>query len=98
CFHVTGVQTCALPIYVITSFYLKPEDGEEIALYKPGQYITVRVQPEGHDHTSIRHYRLSDAPGKDYYRISVKREDANETKPGGEIGRASCRKRVRIAE
>ncbi|MGM7719830.1 NO-inducible flavohemoprotein [Metabacillus sp. Hm71] len=60
---------------VITSFYLKPEDGKAIASYQAGQYLTVKVQPEGETYTQIRHYSLSDAPGKDYYRISVKRED-----------------------
>ena len=60
---------------VITSFYLKPEDGKAIASYLPGQYITVKVQPEDSEYTHIRHYSLSDIPGKDYYRISVKRED-----------------------
>lgn len=60
---------------VITSFYLKPEDGKAIASYQPGQYLTIKIQPEGETHTHIRHYSLSDAPGKDYYRISVKRED-----------------------
>lgn len=60
---------------VITSFYLKPEDGKAIASYGAGQYITVKVQPEDQEFTSLRHYSLSEAPGKDYYRISVKRED-----------------------
>lgn len=60
---------------VITSFYLKAEDGNAIASFKPGQYITVKVQPEGQEYTHLRHYSLSDAPGKDYYRISVKREE-----------------------
>ncbi len=31
----------------------------------------------------IRHYSLSDVPGKDYYRISVKREDAHDGIPAG---------------
>lgn len=60
---------------VITSFYLKPEDGKEIASYQAGQYLTVKVQPENETYTHIRHYSLSHSPGKDYYRISVKRED-----------------------
>lgn len=58
---------------VITSFYLKPEDGKEIATFLPGQYITVKVKPD--EYTQLRHYSLSDAPGKDYYRISVKKEE-----------------------
>ncbi len=60
---------------VITSFYLKPEDGLDIASYQAGQYLTVRVQPDGDTYTHIRHYSLSAAPEKDYYRISVKREE-----------------------
>lgn len=31
----------------------------------------------------IRHYSLSDSPGKDYYRISVKREEAHGDAPSG---------------
>ncbi|MFS0864687.1 NO-inducible flavohemoprotein [Fredinandcohnia sp. 179-A 10B2 NHS] len=60
---------------VITSFYLKPEDGKEIASYQAGQYITVKVKPDDQMYTHMRHYSLSDAPGKEYYRISVKREE-----------------------
>jgi nitric oxide dioxygenase len=70
---------------VITSFYLKPEDGGAIASYQAGQYLTVKVQPEGDEHTHIRHYSLSEAPGKEYYRISVKREDGNDVKSDGII-------------
>lgn len=68
---------------VITSFYLKPEDDNEIASYQPGQYITVSVKPENQEFTHLRHYSLSSAPGHPYYRISVKREDALMDKPAG---------------
>ncbi|MFC7681866.1 NO-inducible flavohemoprotein [Paenibacillus sp. GCM10028914] len=68
---------------VITSFYLKPEDGQAISQYKPGQYITLRVKPEGEQYYHIRHYTLSTAPGQPYYKISVKREDLAENKPAG---------------
>lgn len=58
---------------IVTSFYLKPADGGQLPPFVPGQYITVRI-----DHpttpTSPRNYSLSDRPGLDYYRISVKRE------------------------
>lgn len=58
---------------VITSFYLKPEDGGALPDYLPGQYITVRMPtPDGS--TTMRNYSLSDKPGQDYFRISVKRE------------------------
>ncbi len=58
---------------IVTSFYLKPADGGELPTFLPGQYITVHI-----DHpttpTSPRNYSLSDRPGLDYFRISVKRE------------------------
>jgi nitric oxide dioxygenase len=58
---------------IITSFYLVPANGSALPLYKPGQYITVRV-PTPCGHTTMRNYSLSDKPGQDYFRISVKRE------------------------
>lgn len=70
---------------VITSFYLKPADGKLIADFLPGQYISARVQIPGEKNTHIRQYSLSDSPGKDYYRISVKREDAMGDKPAGKV-------------
>jgi len=58
---------------VITSFYLEPADGSQLPKFKPGQYITTRVQtPCGH--TTMRNYSLSDKPGQVWFRISVKRE------------------------
>ncbi|GAB6990481.1 NO-inducible flavohemoprotein [Paenibacillus pini] len=68
---------------VITSFYLKPQDGKAIATYLPGQYITVRVKPEGEEYTHIRHYSLSKAAGDSSYRITVKKEAALADKPAG---------------
>lgn len=57
----------------ITSFYLAPLDGHKLPAYKPGQYITVRVStPNGQ--TTMRNYSLSDKPGQEWLRISVKRE------------------------
>ncbi|MNI59737.1 Flavohemoprotein [compost metagenome] len=70
---------------VIASFYLKPEDGEEIAPYEPGQYITVRVKPENQEFVHLRHYSLSTSPGHPYYRISVKREEAVNNQPAGVV-------------
>lgn len=59
---------------LITSFYLKPKDGKPIATFKPGQYLTIKADIPGEKYTHIRHYSLSDAPRKDYYRISVKKK------------------------
>ena len=58
---------------VITSFYLRPVDGGMLATFKPGQYITVKID-QSKLQTPPRNYSLSDRPGLGYYRISVKRE------------------------
>lgn len=58
---------------IITSFYLAPADGEPVAPFKPGQYITVRM-PTPCGHSTMRNYSISNKPGEEYYRISVKRE------------------------
>jgi|SRR5690625_3351236 len=68
---------------VITSFYLKPKDGEVLPHFEPGQYITVRVSIPEDEYLHLRQYSLSCAPGQDYYRISVKREADHE--PYGKV-------------
>jgi Hemoglobin-like flavoprotein len=68
---------------VITSFYLVPQDGQPIASFIPGQYITVKMNVPGNPYTHLRQYSLSDAPGKPYYRISVKRELGCDGAPDG---------------
>ncbi|PVH94328.1 flavohemo protein [Periconia macrospinosa] len=65
----------------ITSFYLEPiEDEEEEMWFKPGQYVSVNIFVDELDGGvwQARQYSLSDAPGKGYLRISVKREAAIE--------------------
>lgn len=59
----------------ITSFYLKPEDGEEIPNFQPGQFLTIKLEIPGQAKMVIRTYSLSDyAEPCEYYRLSVKRE------------------------
>jgi nitric oxide dioxygenase len=58
---------------VITSFYLQPADAGGIPAFKPGQYVTVRI-PLDQGQTTMRNYSLSNPPGEDFFRISVKRE------------------------
>ena len=70
---------------IITSFYLKPADGKEIPDYLPGQYLTIKFD-DLKTPTSPRNYSLSDTPGQDHFRISVKKESAlNADTPGGII-------------
>jgi nitric oxide dioxygenase len=58
---------------LITSFYLEPVDGGPLLAFTPGQYLTLVLSIDGE--TVRRNYSLSDAPGKPWYRISVKREE-----------------------
>jgi len=66
---------------VITSFYLKPEHGGEVPIYFAGQYITLRM-PTKDGSTTMRNYSLSDKPGQNHFRISVKREVSSDTPNG----------------
>lgn len=58
---------------VIRSFHLEPADGRGLAGYVAGQFLPIRVQPQGWDQPATRTYTLSAAPGGPAYRISVKR-------------------------
>ena len=66
----------------ITSFYLVPADNSSVPNFIPGQYITIRLRINGEKYLVNRQYSLSAAPGKEYFRISVKRE-AEENIPEG---------------
>ncbi|MGP1346104.1 MAG: NO-inducible flavohemoprotein [Phycisphaerales bacterium] len=69
----------------ISSFYLTPEDGKPLAPFQAGQYITIRMPlPDGG--TTMRNYSLSLAPSPTHYRISVKREGAeDDANPAGYV-------------
>lgn len=61
----------------ITSFYLKPEDGDKIPSFQPGQFLTIKLEIPGEVKPVIRTYSLSDYPEPcDTYRLSIKREPA----------------------
>lgn len=68
---------------VITSFYLKPVDGQKLPAYLPGQYITIRLRIPGQEYMLNRQYSLSQASNEEVFRISVKRED--EVQPNGVV-------------
>lgn len=62
----------------VTSFYLEPVDEHmKLPVFRPGQYISVNMWVDEIDGGvwQARQYSLSDAPGKRYFRISVKREE-----------------------
>ncbi|WP_137991587.1 globin domain-containing protein [Streptomyces vilmorinianum] len=63
------------------SFALRHTDGRPTGTFRPGQYVSVRVElPDGA--RQIRQYSLSTAPGTAQWRITVKRVDGD---PAGEV-------------
>jgi nitric oxide dioxygenase len=62
----------------ITSFYLEPVKSDLKLDFKPGQYVSLNIFIDeldgGKGLWQARQYSLSDAPGKKYLRISVKKE------------------------
>ena len=61
------------------SVRLEDPAGTPLPAAAPGQYLTLRAQPDKAQRAMLRNYSLSGPPGAGYYRISVKRE------PGGAV-------------
>jgi nitric oxide dioxygenase len=60
-------------------------DGEALPPFRAGQYVSVEAIFD-HGRRQLRQYSVSDAPGKDSLRISVKREDGREgVAPAGAV-------------
>jgi hypothetical protein len=62
---------------LVCSFFLEPADLQPLPPFKPGQFLTFRLDVpagagEGVEQLS-RCYSLSDAPSADHYRVSIKR-------------------------
>ena len=70
---------------VITSFILEPVDGKPVMNFEPGQFVSVAVKVPALDLQQIRQYSLSDMPNGHSYRISVKREEGDATRPPGYV-------------
>lgn len=58
----------------VRSISLATTDGKPLPKWQPGQSITLRLFPSSNAAALIRNYSLSNRPGSDRYRISVKRE------------------------
>ena len=58
----------------VVSVRLEDPDGVPLPGARPGQYLTVRLQPDGRNGTVLRNYSLSGPVDTGYYRIGVKRE------------------------
>ena len=58
----------------VISIRLEDRIGAALPAARPGQYLTVRVQPDKQQRSVLRNYSLSGPPDAGYYRIAVKRE------------------------
>jgi len=69
----------------ICSFHLVPADDRALPSFKPGQFLTFRLDARdadtGEHKEIVRCYSLSDRPGLDHYRISVKRAPPPASSP-----------------
>jgi ferredoxin-NADP reductase len=65
----------------IISFYLTPVDGAPLETYLPGQFLSFELKIPDQPEPVMRTYSLSDNPGHDYYRVSIKREPPPRDKP-----------------
>ncbi|MFL5831558.1 MAG: MOSC domain-containing protein [Solirubrobacteraceae bacterium] len=58
----------------VISIRLEGPNGTALPAVRPGQWLTVRVQPDKQQRSVLRNYSLSGPPTAGYYRITVKRE------------------------
>jgi ferredoxin-NADP reductase/MOSC domain-containing protein YiiM/ferredoxin len=58
----------------VISVRFEDPDGKPLPAARPGQYLTLRIQPDEAERPLLRNYSLSGSPGAGYYRIAVKRE------------------------
>jgi ferredoxin-NADP reductase len=58
----------------ITSFIFASRDDGPLTPFEAGQHLPIELEVPGQDAPIRRTYSLSNAPGSDHYRISVKRE------------------------
>ena len=62
---------------IITSFYLRRVDGRKLQPWQPGQFLPIRVAIPGQAKPVLRTYTISTMPNPDYYRLSIRRGDAD---------------------
>jgi ferredoxin-NADP reductase len=70
----------------VKSFYFTPIDGQPLAPFAPGQYLTFRLGSDVERGSVVRCYSLSDRPRQDYFRVTIKRitapSDSRSVSPG----------------
>ncbi len=73
----------------VKSFYFTPADGQPLAPFAPGQYLTFRLGLDAENTSVVRCYSLSDRPRQDYFRTTIKRIASPPGKPDMARGRGS---------
>lgn len=73
----------------VKSFYFMPVDGQPLAPFAPGQYLTFRLGSGAEQTSVVRCYSLSDRPRQDYFRATIKRIAAPLNEPNALPGRGS---------
>jgi ferredoxin-NADP reductase len=73
----------------ICSFYLVPHDQKSLPHYKPGQYLTFRLNIPGRDKPIVRCYSISDRPSSSDYRVTIKRVRPPRDEPNAPPGLVS---------
>ena len=58
----------------VISIRVEDPDGAPLPSARPGQYLTVRIQPDTAQRPLLRNYSLSGSPEAGDYRIAVKLE------------------------
>src|ERR1700693_4804510 len=58
----------------VTSFVLAPIDGQPLPVFQAGQFVVLRLLVDPGKPPVLRSYSLSDLPGGDHFRISIKNE------------------------
>jgi ferredoxin-NADP reductase/MOSC domain-containing protein YiiM/ferredoxin len=75
----------------VISIRLDDPDGAAVPPARPGQYLTLRLQPDAEQRSVLRNYSLSGPPDAGYYRIAVKRER-------GGVGSGYLHTRLRVGD
>jgi ferredoxin-NADP reductase/MOSC domain-containing protein YiiM len=58
----------------VISLFLRPVDGQRLPAFQAGQFVVLRLLVEAGNAPVLRSYSLSDLPGADHFRISIKSE------------------------
>jgi ferredoxin-NADP reductase/MOSC domain-containing protein YiiM len=59
----------------VSSLVLVPTDHQPLVAAQPGQFVVLRLKPQPNTPALLRDYSLSNAPGTDHYRVSIKQEE-----------------------